>query len=352
MEENVIHYGIGREYLSHWGFKDALREVFQNFIDYGEYKVITTNSVNDSICVEISNDYIPEGLEFLRIGWSKKHGDSAIGKYGEGLKMAALIFAREDQSFWILTKDTIYNPSFKNNGGVGECLCIEHCEYGVTEGFTVVLSCPKKEYVEFIQNVITNDDVIFANNSDGRIVNKPMGNIYSGGLFVANVDNLTRAYDIYPHNMTLDRDRKVPRNIDVEWHTSNLNNEYGRWKLNDQDKSDTQYIHDIPERLHKDVKLVKIGNSHSPAFRDETTGKDVAISNGNLANAAKKIPHIAKALADLAKSVKRSRVRPHAYSKTVTGALTAFIKHHALTKEAIDDLKDIIKKIRTNAYKK
>ena len=352
MEEDIIHYGIGREYLSHWNIKDALREVFQNFIDYGEYKVVVTNSVNDDVLIKISNDYVPEGLEFLRIGWSKKPTDSAIGKYGEGLKMAALIFAREDKSFWILTKGNMYRPSFKNNGGVGECLCIEHCDAEVTEGFTVMFNCLKKDYVEFIENVITKTDVIFENHSDGRIVNKPIGNIYSGGLFVAKVDNLTRAYDIYPSNMTLDRDRKVPRNIDIEWHTSNLNRDFDKWQLKDHDKTDTMNIHTIPERLHKEIKLIKSGNTHVPAFRDVESGNDVVIKNTNLVNAAKNIPHIAKAIADNIKKIKTSRVKPHANSKTVTGALTAFIKHHALSSDAIDDLKDIIKKIKNNTYKK
>ena len=50
----VINYGIGRKYLSHWGINEALREIMQNFMDYGEYKV--TYNKND-IC--ISNSYIP-----------------------------------------------------------------------------------------------------------------------------------------------------------------------------------------------------------------------------------------------------------------------------------------------------
>ena len=50
----VINYGIGRKYLSHWGINEALREIMQNFMDYGECKV--TYNKND-IC--ISNSYIP-----------------------------------------------------------------------------------------------------------------------------------------------------------------------------------------------------------------------------------------------------------------------------------------------------
>ena len=37
MKEGIIYYGIGLEYLSNWTINHALREIYQNFLDYGDY---------------------------------------------------------------------------------------------------------------------------------------------------------------------------------------------------------------------------------------------------------------------------------------------------------------------------
>ena len=38
----MIKYGISKNYLPNWGIQEALREIFQNFLDFGEYKFATT----------------------------------------------------------------------------------------------------------------------------------------------------------------------------------------------------------------------------------------------------------------------------------------------------------------------
>ena len=96
MEKQIIHYGIGKDYLPNWGLPQALREIYQNFIDYGEYDAKSVK-YGENVVVTITNDYKPETLEFLRIGMSNKGGNiNAIGKHGEGLKMALLVMARMD----------------------------------------------------------------------------------------------------------------------------------------------------------------------------------------------------------------------------------------------------------------
>jgi hypothetical protein len=54
-----IEYGFGREYLSSWTLKEALREVFQNYIDYGDYDISIGNvdEDNNSVTVRVANDY-------------------------------------------------------------------------------------------------------------------------------------------------------------------------------------------------------------------------------------------------------------------------------------------------------
>ena len=224
-----IEYGFGREYLSNWTLKEALREVFQNYIDYGEYN-ITTEEIEDTsnyIKVRISNNYIPEKLEFLRIGNTDKQGNSnAIGHHGEGLKVAFLIFLREGLSFRILTKDLAITSTWSIDDLVGETLRIQYANgYNELHKFVTYFDCPRDIYEEFINDIICEDDIMY-NHLYGSIVDKPQGNIYSGNLFVCNIDKLSSAYNIKPEYLPLDRDRSIPSNFDVEYYTSKIRQQY------------------------------------------------------------------------------------------------------------------------------
>lgn len=68
----IISYGITPNYLKHWGINQALREIFQNFIDYGHYNISTDNVEDSLIKVTITNDWTPENLNFLYLGESDK----------------------------------------------------------------------------------------------------------------------------------------------------------------------------------------------------------------------------------------------------------------------------------------
>src|SRR6185503_8485894 len=106
----IIHYGFGKDYLPKWGLQQALREIYQNFLDYGDYEeeiqYVDEDVTHDTqrLIITIKNGWNPESLDYLRIGNSNKGGNTnAIGKHGEGLKMAFLILLREGMYSCILT---------------------------------------------------------------------------------------------------------------------------------------------------------------------------------------------------------------------------------------------------------
>ena len=47
----IINYGFGKEYLPNWGIKEALREVYQNYLDYGDYTVSTKVNKKDNTLI-------------------------------------------------------------------------------------------------------------------------------------------------------------------------------------------------------------------------------------------------------------------------------------------------------------
>jgi len=270
--ENIIHYGFGVDYLPNWGIKQALREVYQNFLDYGEYTETVDHNEETGIShVCIKNNWQPDNLEFLRIGNSQKGGQIAIGKHGEGLKMAFLIFQREGFASDIFTPKYMVTPSLYVDQEIGECFCMKYHESEQVDeiGFMISFRCKTLDYLDFKDNLITKDDIIFTDKVWGSIVNKPVGNIYSGGLFVARFDNMVHAYDIRPDRLPLDRDRSVPGHFDVSYATSNILGSYGKFKARDVVKMDTAYVGRIPEETVQEFKAVMVGNDVNFTYEDD-----------------------------------------------------------------------------------
>lgn len=267
---DIINYGIGRKYLSHWGINEALREIMQNFMDYGDYEIVYTDDG-----ISISNGYVPNNLEFLALGNSDKKADSR-GKYGEGLKMALLIFAREGIDITIQTTDKMISPVFVDSE-IGEIFAIQIENKVLGDNFCISFNLGIDVWQKYYDSIIKEDDIIFDDNYYGRIVNKETGNIYCGGLFVKNINNLSKSYDINVAHLPLTRDRNLPVAFDVNWATSKINSKQGKLKVADLSYSDTEYIDDIPTEVKEQIRPKLVGNSIEATYKHK--GKDVVIKN-------------------------------------------------------------------------
>lgn len=282
MKTNLIHYGFGKDYLPEWGINEALREIYQNFLDYGPFKEVTEETNNTDVQVSLTNSWVPSSLDFLRIGNSEKHTPDAIGKHGEGLKMAFLILSREGFESSIQTPEFTVRPSYYIDKEIGECFCLEYEEYsGETRPFTIQFECITDVFREFKQNLITPDDVLFDDRYWGQIVNKPAGNIYSGGLFVTYAKGISKAYNIKPHHLPLDRDRSVPRAFDLNYAASKINEAEGKFEVADLSMSDTYFIQKVPERVKEQITPVIVGNSIEFTVKTED-GTDKVICNSEV----------------------------------------------------------------------
>lgn len=295
----TINYGIHRDYLQSWGLTEALREIFQNFIDYGEYEIDKAYS-EDITHVVLKNEYCPKDLEFLAIGKSIKHGEQSIGKHGEGLKMAMLIFLRENLDFFIDTPFGRLEPFWETQPHIGETLAINIDGDFIDNKFTVAFQIPTELYETFIKDIIQPTDKIFTYPTYGSIVDRPKGNLYAGGLFVCNLPNLSKAYDILPKELTLDRDRKMPKSFDVSYKTSKINEAHAEWTFEDQNYSDTQYVSNIPKEKLSQVKAREVQGKVEffvPAFNKEE-GKEVLtqITNESLKETLHKHSFFSKAV--------------------------------------------------------
>ena len=333
----ILNYGIDKNYVSHWGFQEALREIYQNFIDFGEYNetVISLNTNNYKII--ISNDFdTNDNLEFLKIGLSKKTNTNSIGKYGEGLKLALLIFLREEYPIKIITNNKIIKPCFKSVKNIGEIFSINVTNHNLKSNikFQIEFIIDAKVFDEFKSNFIVKNDIIFTQPYHGSIVNKPKGNLYCGNLFVCNIKNLSKSYNLNPDVLSLDRDRKTPTTFDVNYHTSKINSAYGKFTSKDLEYSDCQYIETIPTNFRKEIKVRRIDNEI--VYLNRETKK--VISNDNVIQAIEKDSFFKKII---------NKIKSLFETKTSKELLIDFQNKYSnqLSNEAITELDIIINKL-------
>ena len=340
----TIQYGIGKEYLKDWGLNEALREIYQNFIDFGEYdeKVLTVHNNPKKGIVYLSNDFDPEDFSFLKIGKSIKHSEDAIGKHGEGLKMAFLILLRLGYKLKIKYKDICITSNWNTQNLIGETLELKvEQNTAFVKKFTVIFTCPIDDFKEFRNNIITEDDVIFKTNYHGSIVNKPAGNLYSGSLFVCHLKNLKKSYNLNPQVLHLDRDRRIPGAFNVSYHTSKINEAEAEINFVDQTYDDYQYIQKIPEPILKTVRAKAINGKVefvATVTNEETKEKEeILITNQNIKETLKSHSFFTKAI---------NGIKNYLAAKLgIKDLLIAFRDKHCLTKEAKIDFDIIIGKL-------
>lgn len=343
----TIQYGIGKEYLKDWGINEALREIYQNFLDFGEYteivrqaKSISENPSNKSI-IYLSNEFKPTDLSFLRIGNSFKENNNAIGKHGEGLKMAFLVLLREGYNMKIKFERLEIKAQWYNQDLIGETLCLTiNPTAAYVEKFTVIFSCNSETFTSFRDNIIQSVNKTFTSLNYGSIVNKQAGNLYSGGLFVCHLKNLKKAYDINPSQLKLDRDRRIPGAFDVNWATSKINEEEGRFNFVDQNYDDTKYM-SLPQSCFNSVKATEVKGQIEFVAKviDEETKeeKEVLITNSYYKDQLKSHSFFDKAI---------SKIKNFLASKLgVKDLLVAFRDKHCNSEEAKRDFDILVSRL-------
>ncbi len=313
----IIKFGISKNYVPDWKVTQAIREIYQNFIDYGEFDVKIDKVSETTSSVMLSNNFDPKNLEFLKIGFSKK-ANGSIGKHGEGLKLAGLIFLRNDNPFTVYTKYFKITPSFYDEDNIGECYGMEYDDFD-GEKFHVYFEADNKALGAFNGGRIMYKEDVLHTSSYGDIVNKPKGNIYVGGLYVCHFKSLKYAFDFKPEYVSLGRDRDFPSTTDIEFYSNRIINScQDKLTFRASEITNREFnTGDIPEKL---------ANKFSPVISE--TGK-VQLKSGNtivtdsgMVSRLLQIPKIAKKLEKL-RSFKSSKSRksPHTLIVELKGQL-------------------------------
>jgi len=205
--EKVITTTISPNYAGKWGKMYAIREVLQNALDLRteqgvEFRVDWRDGIG------VVEDHGP-GLELrhLALGVSEK-GEKAIGQFGEGLKLAALVFAREGAEFQIESGNMVITPYIVHSEDLGtDVLALRVVANGqVRRGTRVLFSCTREELTEAKEQFLSLGNHT-EKVSDGMIL--PSGRIYFNGALVWKGTSLY-SYDIKSKSVNRDRDVADP----------------------------------------------------------------------------------------------------------------------------------------------
>lgn len=247
MTARTYELPMSRDYVRHWGFAEALRELVQNMLDSespNEFSV-----VDHTVSITSRFDTLPAST--LVLGETSKSDDpSFIGSFGEGYKLALLVLTRLGYDVTVYNGDVRWTPAFQHSDTFGcEVLVIHEAPIQGNQGLTFQVSGLSHEDTTllsglclFMQPPMT--DVI--GTRFGHILPSRPGKLYVGSLFVCDTD-LTYGYDVLPDFLKLERDRQTVSDWDLCWMTKNM------WL----DTKDWAFIAQLMEQKVKDVQAIQ-----------------------------------------------------------------------------------------------
>lgn len=232
-----IEYPITQSYMSHWDNKKALRELIQNAIDSGEYMVDDSNPD----LVVISNRLIkPLTVDELTLFGDSNKSSDHIGRFGEGFKLAMLVFAR--------SKETCHSVS------VGDCEITSAIE---NNRFVITITNPDQlesasDFIAKIQYQGAANDaksllmsrhdlkLVFNNGQGSQVLfGHGKSKLFVSGMYICDIDT-KYSYNFHPRTLQLGRDREAVSEFDLHWQTAIIWANHG-------------LPEDVAEMLHSDA---------------------------------------------------------------------------------------------------
>ena len=280
----MITYNLNltKNYCNHWGLWEAIREILQNGSDQARknlYNILSIHYDEKNQKLIISNkESILERDTILLGGTNKDDDDEMTGNYGEGYKIALLIFeklnkrtviknyARKERWTTTFNKDKKYN-----NKPVLKIKIHKH----------IIKTVPDNN-LSFEIEGITKEDWAIVNEKylplrgdyekftslkgDEILLDKELkGKVFINGLFVEDLGyKFEYGYNLTAKTMKLDRDRQSVKGYDFNSITANLMCEYAN-------KGGADKIADAIENKSSEVTTINFGFNYSEGLSKELT---------------------------------------------------------------------------------
>jgi len=193
---------ISPEYVKSWDVNMAIREILQNLIDTKrEFGVKGSARYNAKKGIaEVKDEGPGLQLKHLALGVSEKGAD-CIGQFGEGLKLALLVFAREGRFIEVRSGNYRLTPVIQTSEFQTETLFFEIVEdMTLIGGTTIRFECSREELdkakflfpTEFRVNGSANSLTWVVPN----LISLPGGKVYINGALATELDDMLFSYHI------------------------------------------------------------------------------------------------------------------------------------------------------------
>ena len=217
MKTETIYLPISSNYVNHWGFWEAAREIIQNAVDTGDFAV-RKSELHGKLTVISKGGTLD--LSSLMLGESsKRDDDSKIGKYGEGYKLAMLVLCRMGMNVYVMNGNDKWSVSIQEHPQLGaDCLTVD-VSTGIAEAecseVSFVVEGLTEEHFEILdQNFICMDGFEVESEHDGSYCFdyylSDIRKVFVGGLFVCDLpedEKYHYSYNFAANVLELDRDR-------------------------------------------------------------------------------------------------------------------------------------------------
>lgn len=269
-----VELSLSTNYVNHWGVWEAVRELIQNAIDTGNYKIDL-----DSLGIKIDSFGGKISTQCLLLGYGTKTNDAdAIGGFSEGMKLAFLVLCRMGKTFLIKNYDEVWEPKLEYSDTYNtECLVINIYQQEDCGCVSVEVELEHDEYLLVKENYVPKEE---ENNSVVRSVgmgyamekdeaDRDSSRVYVNGLFVGEVDGKYKFdYNFKPAHVTLDRDRKTIKEFELQWNATQLITDSGNFELlselSSSDYEDVKYYGSVTSYItdNEKDKLAEMAVKH------------------------------------------------------------------------------------------
>lgn len=219
---------LSADYLKHWTVEDAVRELVQNAVDFSEegtldYSIFGEEVGDTTLLINSTGVSLHPSVLLLGSG-DKSEDDTKLGGFGEGMKVAMLILAREGIRVTMHNGDKIWTPLFKHNEQFGtDMLCISE-EENIGKSIGVRYTIQGLTQTE-LQNIKTRtlqmQDYEGIQTSYGEVLEGHEGKVFVGGLYVCTT-NTRYGYNFTKGSLPLNRDRQTVPDWDLKRTTDKM----------------------------------------------------------------------------------------------------------------------------------
>lgn len=227
-------------YVPHWGVAEGVREFFQNAYDEETEKSndMFFNYDKESQILRIGNKSSVLDKRTLLLGSStKRDNDKLIGQQGEGYKVATLVLLRTGHTIKIFNygaKEVWTAKVVKSRKYKADIVAFDIEKYvwkKVPEHNLIfeIGGISEKEYNKIVKkNLILREkqedlgEIHKTVYGDLLCDSKFKGQVYVAGLYVTTDKALEYGYNFKPEVVSLDRDRSLIDNFDLQFATSKI----------------------------------------------------------------------------------------------------------------------------------